>query len=260
MCRFKSAIILKNKVVLAPEGNESHSNLLNSLNIEDNNMNAMKVFVRAELIPKDGNKTTSIDEWIYKVDQDITPNWYDEDPKRYENEFRESVKTYMEEYIKNKNIVTIDNKFWIPIKRDGNRVYYLMDGYIEKYIFGTNNNYKDSYIRENLNNSDLAKNLKDRFRDKLVSIKTNLLSLDGLDDYGTIDGDILAIPTIALYRECRKNITNLDTWWWLATPNSTPSGYSSDDVQYVYSNGGVDCSWYSGCKAVRPFFILEVND
>ena len=28
MCQFKSGIILKNRIVLSPEGNESHSNLL----------------------------------------------------------------------------------------------------------------------------------------------------------------------------------------------------------------------------------------
>lgn len=53
MCRFKSGIILKNKVVVAPGENDSHSDLLESLNIEDSYINATKMFVRAELIPKD---------------------------------------------------------------------------------------------------------------------------------------------------------------------------------------------------------------
>jgi hypothetical protein len=39
MCKFKSGIILKNRVVLAPENNDNHSNLLESLGIEDNDMN-----------------------------------------------------------------------------------------------------------------------------------------------------------------------------------------------------------------------------
>lgn len=52
MCNFKSGVILKNRVVLAPEGNESHSDLLESLGIEDNYMDDSKTFVRAELIPK----------------------------------------------------------------------------------------------------------------------------------------------------------------------------------------------------------------
>lgn len=87
MCNFKSGIILKNKVVLAPEDNESHSDLLKSLNIEDNYTNASKVFVRAELIPPDGNKAKSVDEWNYKVDQNIVPSWYEIDPKRYEKKY-----------------------------------------------------------------------------------------------------------------------------------------------------------------------------
>ena len=60
MCQFKSGIILKNKVVLTPEENESHSDLLERLGIADTHMNASKTFVRAELIPKNDDKMTEI--------------------------------------------------------------------------------------------------------------------------------------------------------------------------------------------------------
>lgn len=257
MCQFKSGIILKNKVVLAPEGNESHSDLLESLGIKDNHMNAIKTFVRAELIPKDDNKYTDISEWKYRVDQDIVPDWYEEDPERYEEEFRDAVAEYMKEYIEKRNIVSICGYGWTAIKEDENGTYYLMDGSLKKSEFGETNNYADSYIRKNLNESNLAKELKEKFGDDLVPIETDLLSLDGLDDYGKVSGDILAIPTIDLYRECRKNISKLDSWWWLATPDSTPSGCSSGSVQCVYSGGDVDCGWCGGSRAVRPFFILK---
>lgn len=257
MCQFKSGIILKNKVVLTPEGNESHSDLLESLGIEDTHMNTAKTFVRAELIPKDGNKCTDISKWNYRVDQDIVPDWYDEDPGRYEQEFRDAVSEYMKEYMEKRNVVSICGYGWTAIKEDENGTYYLMDGTIEKSEFGKTNNYADSYIRKNLNESGLAKELKERFGDNLVPIETDLLSLDGLDDYGKVSGDILAIPTIDLYRECRKKITNLNTWWWLATPDSTPTGCGSDGVQFVGSDGGVGCSWYGRSRAVRPFFILK---
>lgn len=258
MCVFKSGLIFKNRMVLAPEGNESHSDLLRSLNIEDTTENAMRMFIRAELSPKDGNKALPVDEWIFKVDQDITPSWYDEDPKKYEEEFRNVVKEYMKKYMENK--IVICEQIWTPIKRDGNRIYYLLDGSLMNSEFGKDNNYATSYIRKKLNDSDLAKNLKEAFGDKLVPIRTDLLSLDGLDDYGVVEGDVLAIPTIDLYRECRKKISNLNTWWWLATPNSTHSGCGSDSVQFVGSGGYVFYVWYYGCKAVRPFFILEVDD
>lgn len=53
MCRFKSGVILKNKVVVAPGENDSHSDLLESLGIADNYIGATKTFVRAELVPVD---------------------------------------------------------------------------------------------------------------------------------------------------------------------------------------------------------------
>jgi len=259
MCQFKSGIILKNKIELAPEGNESHSDLLESLGIEDTHMNATKTFVRAELIPEDDNKYSDINEWKYRVDQDIVPDWYEEDPDRYEQEFRDAVKEYMKEYMEKRNITVFCGHGWTVIKEDEKGTYYLMDDYLEKSEFGKTNNYADSYIRKNLNESDLAKELKEKFGDRLVPIETDLLSLDGLNDYGKVDGDILAIPTIDLYRECRRKIYNLDTWWWLSTPDSTPSGYGSDDVRYVDSNGDVSYSWCDNSRAVRPFFILKAE-
>ena len=252
MCNFKSGLIFKNRVVLAPEGNESHSDLLESLNIEDTRLNASKMFVRAELTPPDNNKAADIEKWKFKVDQDITPDWYSDDPKRYEQEFRMAVS----DWIKDRFVVMCGHA-WVPIKTDENGTYYLMDGKFDDMEFGKTNNYAESNIRKTLNDSDLADDLKREFGDRLVPITTDLLSLDGLDDYGKVVGDIMAILTIDLYRECRKNITKLNQWYWLATPDSTPSGCGSDGVGYVYSDGGVDCAWCDGVRAVRPFFILK---
>lgn len=252
MCNFKSGLIFKNRVVLAPEGNESHSDLLDSLNIEDTRLNASKMFVRAELTPPDGNKATDIDKWKFRVDQDITPDWYSDDPKKYEQEFRMVVSYWLED-----KFVLMCGYAWIPIKKDEKGTYYLMDGRFCSSEFGKTNNYADSNIRKTLNDSDLAAELKKEFGDRIIPIATDLLSLDGLDDYGKVEGDILAIPTIDLYRECRKKITKLNDWWWLATPDSTPSGCGSGGVRCVRSGGGVGYDWCDGVGAVRPFFILQ---
>lgn len=251
MCQFKSGIILKNKVVLAPEGNDSHSDLLESLGIEDDRMNAMKVFVRAELLPPNGNKAVPVDEWNFNVDQDITPDWFSADRGKYEMEFRDAVK----EYVKDK-IISICGYAWNKVV-DDNLIYYFMDGYLDRCEFGKTNNYTDSNIRNMITNSDLAKNLQMEFGDRLVPITLDLLSLDGLDDYGTVTGDILAIPTIDLYRKYRKNISKLDSWYYLATPDSTPSGYGSSNVMGVDSGGCVDEFWRGNVRVVRPFFILK---
>lgn len=254
MCNFKSGIILKNRIVLAPDGNESHSDLLESLGIEDSTDNAYRVFVRAELTPKNYNKALPVEEWKYKVDQDMVPNWYEEDPQRYEQEFRDAVK----DYLKEQNLESIFGYAWTSVKDEyAGLTYHFMDGFLCRSDFGNDNNYANSRIRKYLNDSDLAKELKEKFGDKLVPITTDLFSLDGLDDYGTVEGDVLAIPTLDLYRKFRKNLPKISDWWWLATPWSTPSGYGSDSVECVGDGGGVGYVWYDCFGGVRPFFITQ---
>lgn len=252
MCRFKSGIIFKGRVVLAPDGNESHSDLLEKLGVEDNAMGAMTRFVRAELFPNDGNKATPIEKWIFNVDQDMTPEWFDEDRGRYEQEYRDAVREYMKDKVE-----VIAGYAWNPVK-DGELTYYFMDGIYKKVSeFGKTNNYATSTIRKDLTESDLVKRLQEQFGDKLVPIELDLTSLDGLDDYRVVKGDLLAIPNIDLYRKFRKKITKLDTCYALATPESTPSGCSANYVQCVCGDGYVGCGGCSFDFGVRPFFILK---
>lgn len=254
MCNFKSGVILKNRVVLAPEKNESHSDLLESLGIEDNHMNATKTFVRAELIPKNDDKMTDVKEWRYKVDQDIVPDWYEKDPERYEQDFRSAVEKYMEEW--KKKFKFICGHYWTSVQ-DGDRTYYFMNGILKKSEFGRTNNYAESYVRNDLINSELAEDLKKEFGDKLVPISLDLTSMDGFKDYGSVEGDILAIPNIQLLMKFGESIPLIDNWYWLATPNQTPTRKDSRCIQYVNSCGDVG---YDVCVydvGVRPFFILQ---
>ena len=99
MCRLKSGIIFKNRCVVAPADNDSHSDLLRDLDIEDTYNNASRIFVRAELVPAKGEWWTDPDGWEYVVDQDVVPDWYDTDPGKYEEEFRQAVKAWWEEHV-----------------------------------------------------------------------------------------------------------------------------------------------------------------
>lgn len=252
MCKFKSGIITRKGVTLAPIYNDSHSDLLRKMNIKDTRENAMRTFVRAELIPPNNDKTIEVSKWKFKVDQDIVPEWYEKDPERYEIEFRQAVEEWMKEHF-----ATICWKSCVKMKEDEHGTYYMLSDILFKTEFGKDNNYTTSTAREEILNSDFAKDLQKEYGNRLVPIKTNLLSYDGFDDYGVVDGDILALRTFDLNRECRKNIPNADNWEWLATPNSTPSGYCSDDVGCVGSDGSVGCDWCYDVGGVRPFFILK---
>ena len=101
MCRFKSGIILKNKVVVAPGENDSHSDLLESLGIKDDYFGATNVFVRAELVPVNDewwiDPAEEPDKWRFVVDQDMRPEWFDE--SEHEKIFLEAVCGWWKEHV-----------------------------------------------------------------------------------------------------------------------------------------------------------------
>ena len=181
MSEFKSGIILKNRVILAPEGNESHSDLLESLGIEDTHLNATKTFVRVVLIPPEGDCSKDINKWKYRADQDSLPMWYQKDTEKYEEEFRNAVKNYVEE-----RTVRICNKLWTYVKK-GNLTYYFLYGVLFKTDFGKSNNYAESDVLTKLQNHKLVEELKNEFGNRLVPITTDLTSMDGLKDYGVVE-------------------------------------------------------------------------
>lgn len=252
MCKFKSGIILKNRIVLTPIYNESHSALLRTKSIDDTDFNARKVFVRAELIPPKGDILSDVNDWKYNVDQDIVPDWYEDDAEKYEKDFREVIKEW-----RDRNIFDICGVPCTKLKEENGHTYYHVCKSLFDAEFGNNNDYRSSNLREKLLSCDFAKTLQKEFGDSLIHTFVDLTSMDGLKDYGNLEEDILSIPDINLYRECRENVLCGDEWWWLSTPDSTDSGYSASYVRIVYDGGGVVWCYSDYCYGVRPFFILK---
>ena len=252
MCRFKSGLIFKDRVVLAPMYNESHSRMLERMEIEDSDFNARKVFVRAELLPENDDIMSDVNKWKYVIDQDVTPDWYDVDSKKYEDMFRAEVRDW-----RDNNIFEICGQPCTKLKEESGNTYYHMCKPLFKSKFGTDNNYANSAVRKELLEHEFTLSLQEEYGDALVPVTMNLTSLDGLKDYGTVT-DVVGIPDIVLYRECRENIFVGDDWWWLSTPDSTPSGNGSSCVQCVGGGGNVvwDGADFYG-RSVRPFFILK---
>lgn len=122
--------------------------------------------------------------------------------------------------------------------------------------FGDDNNQKNSDLRAYLNN-EYYNEIKNIFGAKnIVDHEVDLLSLDGYDDYG-VSTDKISVMNIDRYRKYHKYIGDTDNWYWLSTPDSTPSGTGSSDVQYVYSRGDVNWCCADFARSVRPFFILK---
>ena len=111
MCRFKSGIILKDRVFI-PEY-DSHQKMLDELGIEDNSQNAKRLFIRAELVPRDGNVFSDINNWVFIVDQDILPDWYvkDYDKQRMVEAVKEWAKNHIHIGVDNLEITSGENHY-----------------------------------------------------------------------------------------------------------------------------------------------------
>lgn len=158
------------------------------------------------------------------------------------------------------DIFKVDNVEYIVLDQlNGNQTAVIRKDLLEDAMEfdSDNNNWRTSSIRKYLNGEYLEEIEKAFGKDRIINHTVDLLSLDGLNDYGT-SIDKISLLTIDQYRKYRKVFGgNLNSWWWLITPDSTPSGLSARYVRCVDSGGGVgygDCGYDGG---VRPFFILQ---
>ena len=97
MCQLKSCLVLKDRVY-CPDY-DSHQDMLEKLGIKDDYLGASKTFVRVELFPPDGIRSLMepLDRWTLNVDQDVTPEWWDERDDRQRVE--EAVEEWRREHV-----------------------------------------------------------------------------------------------------------------------------------------------------------------
>ena len=144
-------------------------------------------------------------------------------------------------------------------------LYFLLNGdavvitkdSLKDMEFGSNNNYNGCNIDKYLCEEYLPELERKFGKNNIVEHEVDLLSLDGEDDYGKITRRV-SLLTLDEYRHNKKVIKNhINKWFWLCTPDSTPSGYGSGGVQCVDSDGDVCCDWCNSCVAVSPRFVLS---
>nr|DAT41356.1 MAG TPA: hypothetical protein [Bacteriophage sp.] len=97
MCKLKSCLVLKDRVY-CPDY-DSHQDMLDKLGIKDDYLGAIKTFVRVELLPPNGVRSLMepLDKWTLKVDQDVTPEWWDAEADRQRVE--EAVEAWRREHV-----------------------------------------------------------------------------------------------------------------------------------------------------------------
>lgn len=128
-----------------------------------------------------------------------------------------------------------------------------------KCRFGQNNNYAESELREDLNETYLDSWLNDgAFITDFVEMEVDLTANDGLDDYGKCRC-FLAPRTCEQHRKYRKLIPNPSKSEWTSTAFSTASNGYNRLISYVIADGSLVWNYACETHAVRPLFILNLS-
>lgn len=125
--------------------------------------------------------------------------------------------------------------------------------------FGDDNNLTTSKIFKKLQTEFLPKIIEAVGEENVCEFETDLTTLDGLKPYPVLKSKI-SLPTLDFYR---KNVEifdkfKADSWWWLATPESSYAHGSSNWILCVSPVGRVDYDYhYINNFGVRPFLIFK---
>ena len=111
----------------------------------------------------------------------------------------------------------------------------------------SSNDWKSSDLREYLNNEFYEELAEVIGADNIVPFERDLLTLDGLTEYGTCE-DKVSLLNVDEYRKYRALIPNTDDyWWWLITADSCKSNNDNTWVRVVSPRGFVYYSNFFNC-------------
>ena len=86
MCYPASLIVTKQGVKWSRK-TDSHEDIIREFGLKDEVANKITL-VRVEITPPNGDMRTPIEQWVYKVDQGLLPDWYEKNPEKWEAEAR----------------------------------------------------------------------------------------------------------------------------------------------------------------------------
>lgn len=141
---------------------------------------------------------------------------------------------------------------------NGGTAVILLDLLRDDIKFGNNNNFAGSDVDNAC--MEFAEELTELVGEEdLLEHEVDLISLDGLDDYGTVRRKV-SVLTLNQYRKYVRILDqhNPKKWQWLATPSSTPAHEIYRWILCVSPSGRVYIDY---CRVigfcVRPFCIFK---
>ena len=183
--------------------------------------------------------------------------YFETEIKRIAEEFEDYKKKHMD-IPKIGETIKISGMEWMILDKLPDGYFAILNGFYSKtrMFDSDSNNWKESSLREELNTSFLEKINTYLGENAVVEFDRKLLALDGQTEYG-ICRDKISLLTVDEYRKYRKYLPNMDKWWWLITPWSTPCNDYFKSVAVVASSGNVgNINCYYDC-GVRPVCIFS---
>lgn len=120
----------------------------------------------------------------------------------------------------------------------------------------SSNDWKSSDLREYLNNKFYEELAEVIGADNIIPFERDLLTLDGLTEYGTCE-DKISLLTVDEYRKYRALIPNTDGYWWLITADSYKSNNNNTWVVVVSPRGNICYFSHYDDYGVRPVCIFS---
>lgn len=143
----------------------------------------------------------------------------------------------------------------LDITEDGYKC--IAERFEDGMVFDSDSNdWRTSNLRAYLNKDFCERIANEIGEDNIVSFERDLLSLDGQTEYGICEDDV-SLLTVDEYRKYRKLLPNIDEWWWLITPWSTPCNDYKKSVTVVSPSGLVNYNFCYRNFGVRPVCIFS---
>lgn len=183
--------------------------------------------------------------------------YFEDELSRLSKEFTEFKKKYIGKPEIGK-VIELAGMEWLILDKTEKGYLAILNGFDgkERAFDSYSNNWISSKLRKELNTRFLKKITDELGEDAVIEFDRDLLSLDGQTEYGHCK-DKISILTVDEYRKYRKFLPNLDEWWWLLTPWSTPANDYSTAITVVSPSGCISYSYYDYEIGVRPVCIFS---
>ena len=99
MCEMASFVITSEKIFWSKK-TDSHEEIIREFGIQQDGIRGPNI-MRVEVVPPRYNYLLPINKWVYKTDQDIIPEWYEEE------KYKPMVMEYLRDWVAQK-IITAD--------------------------------------------------------------------------------------------------------------------------------------------------------